>query len=62
MEDLTKVPTFDLANRLNQIRIEKQQLDMEYNKIVYELWDRIPSLKTDENMQPKVIKKGTKKQ
>lgn len=44
---------FELANRLNEIEKEKNKLDLEYNKIVYELWGRIPTLKTDANIQPK---------
>ena len=44
---------FELANRLNEIEQERYKLDLEYNKIVYELWERIPTLKTDENIQPK---------
>ena len=50
----------DLANRLNEIMKEKNRLrllisdlDKEYNSIVYELWERIPSLKDDVNIQPK---------
>ena len=50
-----------LAKRLNEIAIEKNNLDLklmeldkEYNDIVYELWGRIPSLKNDVDMQPKV--------
>ena len=58
MKDLKQVPLIDLAHRLNQIEKEKQNLDLEYNQIIYELWERIPPLKEDENMQPKIIKKG----
>lgn len=58
MNDLKHESILNLANRLNQIEREKQKLDMEYNQIVQELWNRIPSLKNDENIQPKVIKKG----
>lgn len=50
----------DLANRLNEIMKEKNRLkllisdlDKEYNSIAYELWERIPSLKDDVNIQPK---------
>ena len=32
---------------------KRNDLDIEYNKIVYELWQRIPSLKVDVNIQPK---------
>ena len=60
MKNLKQVPLIDLANRLNQIEMEKQKLDLEYNQIIYELWERIPPLKEDENMQPKVLKKGGK--
>lgn len=60
MNNLKNETTLNLAHRLNQIEVEKQKLDLEYNQIVQELWDRIPSLKSDENMQPKVIKRGVK--
>ncbi|MBQ2870335.1 hypothetical protein IJE86_01395 [bacterium] len=43
----------DLVDRINQIMVEMNNLEMEYNQIVYELWDRIPSLKDDVNIQPK---------
>ena len=50
----------ELANRLNEITKEKNRLgillndlDKEYDSIVYELWNRIPSLKEDANIQPK---------
>ena len=49
---------FELANRLNEIEQEKYKLDLEYNKIVYELWERIPTLKTDETIQPKKKARG----
>ena len=56
--------TVDLVKRLNAIRAEKQQLetriitlDDEYNNVVQELWDRIPSLQNDEQMQ-KIKTKG----
>ena len=57
MKDLKDVPLIDLAHRLNQIRVEQQKLELEHNMIVHELWDRIPSLKTDCNIQPKPIQK-----
>ena len=50
-----KVKTiYELATRLNQIMVEQQKLELEYNQIVYELWERIPSLKEDDNIQPKI--------
>lgn len=43
----------ELVVRLNQIETEKNELDLEYNMIVHELWNRIPSLKEDVNVQLK---------
>lgn len=57
MKDLSKESVFNLANRLNQIELERQKLDMEHNRIVRELWERIPSLKNEEDIQLKVLKK-----
>lgn len=71
MGDLKKTPLIDLANRLNQIRVEKRDLDLkhlkldlegikldtEYNEIIYELWKRIPTLKDCPDIQPKTIQK-----
>ena len=42
----------ELAMRLNEIMQEKNKLDMEYDEIVKELWDRIPSLQTNPDIQP----------
>lgn len=44
---------FELVTRLNEIEKEKNRLDLEYNRIVHELWNRVPSLKDDVNLQPK---------
>lgn len=57
MKNLKQLSVIHLVNRINEIRVERQQLDIEYNQIVKELWDRIPSLQTDENLQPKAIQK-----
>lgn len=60
MEDLKNKSTLLLAFRLNEIMKEQQGLEMsllmldkEFNAIVYELWDRIPKLRNDEDLQPK---------
>lgn len=60
MEDLKEKTTLYLATRLNEIMKEQNQyeiellmLDEEFNEIIYELWDRIPSLRNDADMQPK---------
>ena len=57
MKDLKHTPLFELANRLNQIEVEKQKLDIEWNQIVLELWDRIPTLQESQDIQPKKIKR-----
>lgn len=57
----------ELVFRLNEILKEQQQLGIkqmtlveaqdklnkEYNEIVYELWNRIPSLKDEPDLQPR---------
>ena len=57
MKDLKHTSTIDLVHRLNKINVERQNLDIEYDQIIYELWDRIPTLKENENMQPKSVQK-----
>lgn len=47
---------FKLVNRLNEIRAEQNKLDMEHNEIVRTLWDMIPSLKNDPNIEIKKVK------
>lgn len=58
-EELKEKSVFELATRLNEIMKEQNQLDLEFNSIVYELWDRCPSLKDDVNIQPTIRKRGT---
>ena len=48
---------FELAQRLNEIMVQRNELDMEYNEIVEKLWGKIPSLKEDVNIQKVRIKK-----
>lgn len=58
MEDIYDLSVIALANRLSEINIERDKLDMEELAIMHELWNRIPSLKDDVNMQPKVMIKS----
>lgn len=51
------VSLIDLAHRLNYIMKTQQDLELEYNIIVYELWERLPHLKDDCNIQPITMKK-----
>lgn len=50
MKDKT---VLELAIRLNQIEKELDELQIEYNVIVQELWERIPTTKNDDNIQMK---------
>ena len=43
----------ELADRLNEIMLEENELGMEYNMIVRELQERLPNLKEDEDFQLK---------
>ena len=61
--DLKDKSIKELVDRLNEINKEKDKLDIEiivlndeYDKIVKELWDRIPSLKDDPNLQKGKVK------
>lgn len=49
--------TLELAFRINKIEKEIYDLEMEYNQIVEELKNRIPSLKEDVNLQKKKVRK-----
>lgn len=60
MKDLSSETVLNLATRLNEINAERQKLDIEYNTIVHELWNRIPSLKDSADIQPKVLRKEKK--
>lgn len=52
--------TKELVERLNQIMVERKkleiniyELDREHDEIVFKLWERLPNLKGDPNIQPK---------
>lgn len=49
--------TLQLVSRLNKINKEMNNLQIEYNKIVNELWERIPQLNDEVNIQKKKVKK-----
>ena len=55
MEDLSNQSTKDLAMRLNKIRVTQDQLCLEYNQIIRELWNRYPDLTEDEDLQPQEL-------
>ena len=45
--------TFELAHRLNEIRVEEQKLWIEASRIIDELHERLPHLKNAPDLQPK---------
>lgn len=57
MKDLTSATKFELCQRMNQINQEINQLQIEYNRIIAELHNRLPHLKDDVDIQPKVLRK-----
>ena len=61
--DLKDKSIKELVDRLNEINKEKDKLDIEiivlndeYDRIVKELWNRIPKLKDDPNLQKVKVK------
>lgn len=57
MKDLENKSIRELADRLNQIMVERDRLYMEYAEILEELCKRLPNLKDDENLKLKKINK-----
>lgn len=55
--DFDREKAFKLVTRLNEIRAEQNKLDIEYNEIAHALWNMIPSLKDDPNIQLRKVKK-----
>lgn len=49
--------TLVLANRMNQIEKEINELSIEYNLIIEELKRRMPNLENDVNLQKKKVRK-----
>lgn len=56
MKDLENKSIRELADRLNQIKVERDNLYIEYSQILEELCKRLPNLKDDENLKLKKIK------
>ena len=58
-DELQSMTVAQLCHKLNALMVERNQLDMKlnatneyFNAIVYELWERIPGLQDDPDMQP----------
>lgn len=58
--NLKEISTHDLTMRLNYIMVEEQQLTLEWNRIVDELWARLPNLKNDTDITHKSLVKQRK--
>ena len=56
MKNLENKSIQELADRLNQIMVERDKLYIEYSQILEELCKRLPNLKDDENLKLKKIK------
>lgn len=56
MENLESKSIQELADRLNKIMVERDNLYIEYSQILEELCKRLPNLKDDENLKLKKIK------
>lgn len=56
MNNLEDKSIRELADRLNQIMVERDNLYIEYSQILEELCKRLPNLKDDENLKLKKIK------
>ena len=59
MKDTKEQTIKELIENLHIIEDKRNKLDEEENKIIYELWDRIPTLKLSDVFQP-VGKEKTK--
>lgn len=57
MEHLTNKELIDRLNRIlierNKLEMNLMELDKEHDEIVYELWNRLPNLKDEPDIQPK---------
>lgn len=58
-EELQSMTVAQLCHKLNALMVERNQLEMklnatneDFNAIVYELWERIPGLQDDSDIQP----------
>ena len=57
MRDMKDKSVLDLCKRLNAIEKQRNELNIEFNMIVNELWQRIPNLREDVNLQKKKVRK-----
>lgn len=57
MEHLTNKELIDRFNKIlierNKLEMNLMELDKEHDDIVYELWNRLPNLKDEPDIQPK---------
>lgn len=56
MNDLENKSIRELADRLNQIMVERDKLYIEYSQILDELYKRLPNLKDNKSLKLQKIK------
>ena len=56
MDDLENKSIRELADRLNQIMVERDKLYIEYSQILEELYKRLPNLKDNKSLKLQKIK------
>lgn len=56
MNDLENKSIRELADRLNQIMVERDKLYIEYSQILEELYKRLPNLKDNKSLKLQKIK------
>ena len=60
MKNIKKTPLIDLLDRIDYIDKKVESLMIERDKIVFELWDRFPNSKEEDEFQPKVLRRVKK--
>lgn len=57
MKNIKETPLIDLLHEIDKIEKDIEKLITKRNDIVFELWERIPNLKQEDEFQPKVLRK-----
>lgn len=57
MKNIKKTPLIDLLHEIDKIEKDIEKLIIKRNEIIFELWERIPNLKQEDEFQPKVLRR-----
>lgn len=57
MKNIKETPLIDLLHEIDKIEKDIEKLTIRRNDIVFELWERIPNLKEEDEFQPKVLRR-----